>query len=131
MARFSIAVYAPPQTNQTSFSAWQFAQSVLAQGHELYRVFFYMDGVHNADSVITPPQGEPNLVTQWQTLAQNHGTDLVVCIAAALRRGVLNEEEAKRYRKHNHNLAEGFSLSGLGQLVEAIALSDRLIVFGN
>jgi len=29
------------------------------------------------------------------------------------------------------NLTEGFTLSGLGQLADAILLSDRTITFGN
>jgi tRNA 2-thiouridine synthesizing protein D len=56
--------------------------------------------------------------------------DLVVCIAAALRRGVLNQEEAERYEKSTHNLAQEFNISGLGQLVDAAVNSDRLITFG-
>ncbi|WP_372833668.1 DsrE family protein, partial [Pontibacterium sp.] len=34
------------------------------------------------------------------------------------------------YGKSGSNLAEGFELSGLGQLADAIAHSDRVITFG-
>jgi tRNA 2-thiouridine synthesizing protein D len=77
-----------------------------------------------------PPQDEFNLQKAWQRLAQDHHLDLVVCIAAALRRGILDESEAKRYDKQSHNLATEFCISGLGQLVEAAVVSDRLICFG-
>lgn len=131
MASFSLAVYGAPQTSQASYTAIQFAHALLAQGHQLLRVFFYLEGVHTANGLVTPPQDEPNLVSQWQQLAQEHSVELIVCIAAALRRGILNEEEAKRYSKPAGNLAGGFVISGLGQLVEAAVISDRLVTFGS
>ncbi len=128
---FSLAVYSAPHSSQASYSAYQFAVALLNQGHSLHRVFFYQDGVHNATSLATPPQDEFNLQKAWQQLAKDYQLDLVVCIAAALRRGVLNEGEATRYDKPSHNCAEEFTISGLGQLVEAAAVSDRLISFGH
>lgn len=127
---FSLAVYSAPYSSQASYSAYQFAVAALNQGHKLHRVFFYQDGVHNATNLATPPQDEFNLPQAWERLVNDHDLDLVVCIAAALRRGILNEGEAKRYDKPSHNLASEFTISGLGQLVEAAVISDRLISFG-
>ncbi|MDT4886895.1 putative sulfurtransferase DsrE [compost metagenome] len=53
-----------------------------------------------------------------------------MCIAAALRRGVLNAEESQRYGRPADNLAAGWELSGLGQLHEAAQMADRLVSFG-
>jgi tRNA 2-thiouridine synthesizing protein D len=128
---FSLAIYAPPYSSQASYSAFQFAKELLSQGHNLYRVFFYADGIHNASILAVPPQDEFDLQKAWQALAHEHNLDLVVCIAAGLKRGLLNEEEAKRYKKPTYNMAKEFNLSGLGQLVEAAATSDRLISFGH
>ena|SRR5690606_15265234 len=127
---FSLAVYAAPST-QASNTAYRFATTLLDQGHSLYRVFFYMDGVHNGSTLSTPPQDEPNLPTHWQQLAHTHNVDLVICIAAALRRGILDRTEADRYEKPGWNLAAGFSIGGLGQLLDAAVVSDRLITFGS
>jgi len=127
---FSLAIYAPPYTSQASDSAYRFALALLENDHTLYRVFFYQDGVHTASSLSTPPQDEIRYTQNWQTLAQQHKIDLVVCIAAALKRGLLNQQEASRYDKPAFNLAEGFEISGLGQLVDAAVMSDRLITFG-
>jgi tRNA 2-thiouridine synthesizing protein D len=44
----------------------------------------------------------------------------VVCVAAALRRGIVAD-----------SLAPGFRISGLGQLIDAGIKSDRLVVFGD
>lgn len=127
---FSLAIYAAPYSSQASYTAYQFAAAALSQGHSLYRIFFYQDGVHNATSLAAPPQDEFNLQQAWQDLAKDNNLDLVVCIAAALRRGILDEGEAKRYDKPSHNIAQEFTISGLGQLVEAAVISDRLISFG-
>ena len=128
---FAINVYSAPYSSQASYTAYQFAKSLLSQGHELYRVFFYQDGVHNATRLASPPQDEFDLYKAWQELAVNYNIDMVVCIAAALKRGILNEEEAARYQKDANNLGEGFTLGGLGQLIEAAVEADRLITFGN
>lgn len=128
---FSLAIYAAPYSSQASDSAYRFATAVLANGHQLYRVFFYHDAVHTASVLTTPPQDELNLSQNWQHLSKAHNIDLVVCIAAALKRGLLNEQEAHRYEKPAFNLADGFTISGLGQLVDAAVISDRLITFGS
>lgn len=125
---YSLAVYAAPYSSQASHTAYQFALALLEQGHNLHRIFFYHDGVYNATSLATPPQDEFNLYQAWEILARQH--DVVICIAAALKRGILNSEEATRYDKPAHNIAESYSISGLGQLVEAAAMSDRVITFG-
>jgi tRNA 2-thiouridine synthesizing protein D len=127
---FSLAVYAAPSV-QASDSAYRFATALLAQGHSLYRVFFYIDGVHHGSEFVTPPQDEINIPAQWQHLAQTHNVDLVICIASALRRGILNDTEAERYEKSGSNLASGFTIGGLGQLLDAAVTSDRLITFGS
>ena len=127
---FSLAIYAAPYTSQASDSAYRFALALLENGHTLYRVFFYQDGVHTSSSLTTPPQDEIHFTQNWQALARQHNIDLVVCIAAALKRGLLNQKEASRYDRPAFNLAEGFELSGLGQLVDATVMSDRLITFG-
>ena len=128
---FSLAIYAAPYSSQASDSAYRFALALLKNGHRLYRVFFYHDAVHTASQLITPPQDEINYMQSWQTLAREHEVDLVVCIAAALKRGLLNQQESARYDKPAFNLAEGFEISGLGQLVDAAVMSDRLITFGS
>ncbi len=128
---FSLAIYSAPYSSQANDSAYRFASALLENGHQLYRVFFYHDGIHTASTLNTPPQDEPRFTENWQALALKHNIDLVVCIAAALKRGLLNEQEAARYEKPAANLADGFEISGLGQLVDAAVISDRLITFGS
>ncbi|HLN25964.1 MAG TPA: sulfurtransferase complex subunit TusD [Patescibacteria group bacterium] len=117
--KFAILVNEGPFNHQASDSALAFARAVLARGHGLFRVFFYFDGVHNANRLAAPPAEDRNIVRGWSQLATENGVDLVVCIAAGMKRGV---REA--------NLAPGFRISGMGQLVEAGMVADRLITFG-
>jgi len=129
--KFSILVNEGPYTHQASDTAYQFAKAVLARGHEIFRIFFYHDGVNNATRLTTPPQDDRNIVNRWSKLAEEHKLDMVVCVAAAQRRGIVDEGEAKRNGKDATNLAAGFRISGLGQLVEAGIQSDRLVTFGD
>ncbi len=128
--RFGILVNEGPYTHAASDTAYQFAKAALAKGHEILRVFFYHDGVNNATRLAVPPQDDRNIVKRWSALAAQHKLDLVVCIAAAQRRGLMDASEAKRNGKDADNIAPGFRISGLGQLIEAGIQADRLVVFG-
>ena len=127
--KFAIAVFSPAHA-PSSRRALRFAQAALAGGHEIVRLFFYQDGVHSASGNVVTPQDELDLPTEWRALVSAQQLDAVVCIAAALRRGVLNAEEAQRYQRPAVNLPAPWELSGLGQLHEAAQVADRLMCFG-
>ncbi|MDM8559121.1 sulfurtransferase complex subunit TusD [Candidatus Parabeggiatoa sp. HSG14] len=129
--KFAILVNEGPYQHQASDSAYQFTKAALKKGHEIFRVFFYHDGVNNGTRLTVPPQDDRHVVNRWSELSKENNLDLVVCIAAAQRRGLLDENEAKRHGKNANNIAEGFRISGLGQLIEAGVQSDRLVVFGD
>jgi len=128
--KFAIQVNNSPYHSNAGHTACQFIKAALAQGHVVFRVFFYHDGVYQAFKYTTPPDDELQLTAQWSDLARHYSIDLVVCISAAQRRGLLYSDEAKRQGKLDDDLAEGFRISGLGQLVEATLEADRFIVFG-
>lgn len=102
---------------------------MLEAGHAIHRLFFYQDGVMNACATIVPPQDELHLPRAWQELIEQHELDAVVCVASALKRGILDEKEAERYDKAHGNLLPGFSISGLGQFVEGSLGADRVVCF--
>lgn len=118
--KFAILVNEGPYQHQASDSAYLFCRAALSKGHDIARVFFYGDGVGNASRFVAPPQDERHTVQRWSQLAGEHALDLVVCVAAGLRRGLCEQ-----------NLAPGFRISGLGQLVEASIAADRVLVFGD
>ncbi len=84
--KFSVMVNEGPYTHQAADTAYQFSRAVLDAGHEIFRVFFYHDGVHNGTRMTTPPQDDRHIVDRWSELAHDHDIDLVVCVAAAQRR---------------------------------------------
>ena len=118
--KLGIMVNEGPFTHQASDSAYLFASAAIEKGHQVLRVFFYYDGVNNANRLSQPQADDRNLVKLWGELGKEHKLDLVVCVAAALRRGIKDEI-----------LADGFRISGLGQLIEAGIAADRLVVFGD
>lgn len=127
--RFAILVTGPAYGTQQASSAWQFAQAVLAAGHELVSVFFYREGVYNANQLTAPASDEFDLVRAWQQLHAEHQVALHICVAAALRRGVMDDAEARRLGLSGANLQSGFELSGLGSLAEAALTCDRMVQF--
>jgi tRNA 2-thiouridine synthesizing protein D len=129
--KFGILINEGPYTHQASDTAYKFIEAALAAGHEVFRVFFYHDGVNNGTRLTVPPQDDRNIQKRWSELAEKHNIDMVLCIAAAQRRGIMDENEAKRQGLDADNIAPGFRISGLGQLIEAGIQSDRMITFGD
>jgi len=129
--KLAVMVNEGPYQHQSADSAYQFAKAALDKGHEITRVFFYHDGVNNGTRYGVPPQDDRNITQLWSELSKKHNLDLVVCVAAAQRRGILDADEAKRHGKSGDNIADGFRISGLGQLIEAGIQADRLVVFGD
>ncbi len=126
---FSLLVLSPP-SSQASLSAYQFANALLLEKHSLYRVFFYHDAAYNGSSIQCIGQGEFDVIKAWDTLQEQYEFDRVVCIAAGLKRGIINETEALRYEKTAYNLNNEINLAGLGELADATVKSDRMITFG-
>jgi tRNA 2-thiouridine synthesizing protein D len=129
--KLTIQINEGPYQHQSADTAYHFAKAALDKGHEIFRIFFYHDGVNNGTRLTTPPQDDRNIVTRWSELAQAHDIDMVLCVAAAQRRGIVDDGEAERNGKDATNMAPGFRISGLGQLIEGGVESDRLIVFGD
>ncbi|MDV2468292.1 sulfurtransferase complex subunit TusD [Acinetobacter chinensis] len=111
----------------TSIHAWHalgLAQS-LKEKNEEFRVFFYQDGVHVANSLNWVPDDQRNLTAEWLKL----DIRLPVCVSAALSRGITDAENAQRHQLSLHNLSQGFELTGLGELADAVESAQRLIQF--
>lgn len=118
--KYAIQIHTGPSRSQAACNAYQFIRAALVAGHEIPRVFFYHDGVYHGIAAAGQGQGP-----DWPGLAREHGIDLVLCIAAAERRGLC--DDAGRTATA---LLPGFRLGGLGQWVEACLGADRLLVFG-
>ena len=128
--KYAIQINTSPYHSGSGHVAYQFVKTALDMGHQVSRIFFYHDGVDYAFKYTTPPDDELHFTQLWSDLAKRYELDLVVCISAAQRRGLLCADEASRQAKQDDDVAEGFRIGGLGQWVEATLISDRLITFG-
>ena len=129
IVKFSILVTGNPASSQSASAAYQFCSAALSAGHVIDGVFFYLDGVFNANHLISPATDEVNLPSLWVSLAEKHHFPLEVCVSASLRRGVINQQEAEQLGLVHHNVKAPFVLSGLGQLAELSASCERLVQF--
>lgn len=129
MASFSLVVTHPPLDHQHAYSAYRFAMAVLKSGHSLQGVFFYQAGVLNSNNFQTGQSDEFNLYQAWVSLSREHNIPLLVCVTAANRRGIINQQDAMELDKVHFNLNSPFTEVGLGDLVELLHSSDRVIQF--
>ena len=93
-------------------------------------MFFFSDGVHNASSLAITPQDEPSIQMQWDKLIKQYDLDAVACVSSAIKRGIINAQEANRYDLESVSINDSSEIAGLGQLVDAVLLSDRTVNFG-
>ncbi len=121
---FIIQVNTAPYHSQSAHTALLFSQAALQQGHHIKRIFFYHEGIYNAFATTEVPANEFNMITNWSALAKQYHIDLLVCISAAQQRGLKPQD-------HNScsQLADGFRIGGLGEMVEAMIEADRIMVF--
>ncbi len=126
---FTVLINSSPYSSHGGVAAYRFVETALAMEHQIARVFFYKEGAYHAFKYMTPADDELHLTKKWSILAESHALDLVVCVSAAQRRGLLAADEAGRQGKKDNDLANGFRIGGLGQLVEAISASDRFVEF--
>ena len=127
---YSLLILASPHAGDTVHTAQQFAQDVLARGHDIHRVFFLDDGVLNGSAQQVYPQDERAPASGWVSLAEEHDVELILCVSSALKRGMLDAGEAERYERDAATVHPAFVISGLGQLVDATLESDRVVTFG-
>lgn len=127
--KLALAVHGSPYSSQAAGTALRFARAAVAGGHEVYRVFFYHDGVQTGSALAVPPQDEPSPLAGWVELAEQANVELAVCIAAALKRGLVDADEQQRYDLPGCNLHPAFAIVGLGQLLDAILSTDRFVTF--
>ena len=120
---YTVVVNGSIYGSQSARIAYQFSCALIEKGHTLVSVFFYQDGVGNGSALSVPANDEFDLTKAWQTLA------LQTCIAAALRRGIISQNEANQHGLTQHNLADGFYQAGLGSLAEAMLTQDRVVQF--
>jgi len=126
---FTLVITGAPYSSQAPQTALGFARAAVDAGHRIARVFLYGDGVHLASALCTPPSDETHWPKEWASFLEHHGIPGIACIASALRRGLVNEAERKRYALPGSNLLHPFEIAGLGEWVEGRRTSARTLYF--
>lgn len=128
--KFSLFITGSPTSTKACHSALDFALALMRGGdHSLAGVFFYEDATYIANQFAMPPRDECHIGQEWADFATQYEIPLYVCIAAAIRRGIVNDSEAKRYELDTSNLAKAYQLEGLGTLISLSSESDRIVRF--
>ena len=129
MSSFTLLVTSHNVDNGMSYHATQFAEQIVQKGHQLNGVFFYAEGVANANALVTPPANQVDVHQRWKILAQQHKIPMYSCVTAANTRGILSQQDADESDHQHHNLAEFVKSTGLGEFVSLCAQSDRVVQF--
>lgn len=127
---YALFVHGSPFQSKACHSALTFAKAIIkSQEHQLKGVFFYQDAVLIGNRFNQNPRDEFDLQLAWQNLSKQHNIELSLCIAAAVRRGIISDQESQRYELDSSNLATLFKLEGLGTLVSLMNDCDKVISF--
>lgn len=116
--RFTLLVTSPPTDTLTVQQAIAFAQITANSGHIVDNIFFYMDGVNNANASALPMTDEFNAYSAWSSLSESLNIPLLVCVTAAEKRGVVNPD-----------LKDVFKSVGLSDFFERLHEVDKLVQF--
>jgi tRNA 2-thiouridine synthesizing protein D len=110
-----------PPTHVNAWHAIRLAKG-FAQQQLPFRVFFYADGAYCANANAYNID-QPSLAKQWAALA----IDLPVCVSSAVSRGVSDAEHKVRHTLRADTLADGFRLTGLGEMAELVANCHNVV----
>ncbi len=123
-------------SSQSAYSALRFCQAAVAAGHSISQVFFYQDGVTQANLYSLPLDDEFDAVNSWVRFSQQTSTPLVVCVSAGERRGLMSDEQVLEHHlgrnaaiDSNGSAHSQFSVAGLGVLHQASLDSERMVTF--
>lgn len=119
MPNLAVIVTSSPSDNLT-VTAIEIITAALSQDINVIGVFFYQNGVINANKNIQIPSDEFQTLQAWRLLHQQTNIPLHLCITAGEKRGLVCEGE-------NINIDEVFTVSGLGELVELTTKADRVV----
>lgn len=120
MARLGLLLTSDCFASQTLSSVLCFAKAALAQGHQLDHVFLYQDAVNAVAAEQDLPADEPDLSTELSQFCQQQQIDLLFCVTAAEKRGVISP---------GHPAKTGYIAAGLAEFAMRQANIDKLVQF--
>ncbi|CAL4324076.1 sulfurtransferase complex subunit TusD [Buchnera aphidicola] len=130
MSIYTILVMGSPHSTENAISAFLCAKCLLKnKKNNIKNIFFYGNGVLNANNMINTPIESINLVREWYQLSKFFFIKLYICISSAQEKGILSNEMSKSLGFLHGNLHKGFYLTGLSTLVYSMLSSDHFLQF--
>lgn len=120
MTKFALLLTSNSFASQSAVSALQFAKAALQLGHQIEHIFLYQDAVMLASAAQDLPADEPDVSAHLADFCQQHNIDLLFCVTAAEKRGVVSSEMPAR---------TGYIAAGLAEFAMRQDSIDRLVQF--
>ncbi|QJC31761.1 sulfurtransferase complex subunit TusD [Enterobacteriaceae endosymbiont of Donacia tomentosa] len=129
---FVLLVTGAPYSTQNAYSAYLFANAVIQKKHIVKSIFFYRDGVYNANKNIKFDKDEFNLIDSWNKLSIKYSIDLFFCITSAIKRGIIENSDINNFLNYGKNcdiISNQFKITSLSTLTKSLLTCDRLVQF--
>ncbi|QJC28285.1 sulfurtransferase complex subunit TusD [Enterobacteriaceae endosymbiont of Plateumaris braccata] len=127
---FSLLIMGSPYSTQNAYSAYFFTNAVIKEKHYVKDIFFYRNGVYNANKYINLDNYKINLVKCWKYLSNKYHINLYICISSALKRGIILDKNQISNNQLINNLIESeFQITSLSILAKSVLTCDRFIQF--
>lgn len=118
LIRLGIVLHAAPYESQGVHSALRLLRTAVASDHHQVLAVVLL-GAASVLAVADAAAGsQANLRSQWLSLAESGGFELLVCPSALARRGF-----------QRHSLAAPWRLQGMVESLAQLAQADRLVEF--
>ncbi|QCZ93419.1 sulfurtransferase complex subunit TusD [Salinimonas iocasae] len=129
MAAYSLLITHSPFDLSKTLAAQSFASELTAQGHTLNNIFFYGEGTHHANALVQLPTDEYQWHHQWKRIQASSECALLVCITAAVKRGLVGDSEARETGVEMANIHAPFVQAGLGEFFTQLHKCEKLVQF--
>lgn len=118
MTSYIITLHSAPWSTQSVATACDFAETAISMGKEVKALFLYQDAVLNASNSLDIPSDEFNGGARLHALHQKFGTKIMLCVTAASKRGI-----------NQDNISKGYTIAGLAEFAEMTTSTDKVIQF--
>ena len=120
MTRFALLLTSATFSNQTLASVLVFANAAINNGHCIDHIFLYQDAVYSVAYHTDLPADEPDLSTALAEFCLEHQVDLLFCVTAAEKRGVIGTGLLPK---------PGYTAAGLAEFAMRQVNIDKLVQF--
>ncbi|QJC35803.1 sulfurtransferase complex subunit TusD [Enterobacteriaceae endosymbiont of Donacia sparganii] len=131
---FVILITEAPYNTQNSYSAYLFTKAVIQKKKIVKNIFFYRDGVCNANKNIKFNKDEFNLLNSWKELSIKYHINLYICITSAKKRGLILKDSSYKnnsldLNQNNYIIDNKFKITTLSTFTKSILTCDYLVQF--